>query len=118
MLGQILNELSQVDVWLDDQVSDIYHRQPLAQDWARVSKIGEELGEAINELILLTGQNPRKQQTDSLDPLLNELADVACTALLAMLHFTKDDAKVGVVMVDKVRSICRRMVEHRSHNKH
>lgn len=113
MLAQILIELAQVDAWLDDSVSPAYKAQPLAQDWARLSKIGEELGEAIDAFILHTGQNPRKPQADAMDEVLGELADVACTAILAMLHFTKDESKAGAVLVDKVQSIGRRMVQAR-----
>lgn len=111
MLAQILIELGQIDAWLDDAVSPAYKAQPLAQDWARLSKIGEELGEAIDAFILHTGQNPRKPQADAMDEVLNELADVACTAILCMLHFTKDESKAGAVLVDKVQSIGRRMAQ-------
>lgn len=111
MLGEMLAELSKVDAWIDSDGSDIYKTQPLAQDWARVAKIGEEFGEAVNELILFTGQNPRKQQTDSIQPLLGELADVVITAICAMIHFTKDGAQVGGILVDKTHAISARMVE-------
>lgn len=80
-----------IDEWLDSACSPDYQAQPLAQDWARVAKSVEEAGEAIAELILATGQNPRKPR----DPLaagrlLDELADVAWTGVLAIQHFTKD----------------------------
>lgn len=109
MLAQILIELAQVDAWLDDAVSPAYKAQPLAQDWARLSKVGEKLGEAIDAFILHTGQNPRKPQEDCMDEVLGELADVALTAILCMLHFTKDESKAGAVLVDKVQAIGRRM---------
>lgn len=110
MLGQLLFELAKVDKWLDDAVSQPYKDQPLAQDWARITKVSEELGEAVDEFILFTGQNPRKEQTFSIDPTLDELADTAITAILAMLHFTKDEARVGVILLNKVQAIVRRMV--------
>lgn len=111
MLGQMLAELAKVDAWIDEAGADIYKTQPLAQDWARVSKIAEELGEAVNELILFTGQSPRKPQTDNIRPLLDELADVVITAMCAMIHFTKDPAQVGGIIVDKTHAISTRMVE-------
>lgn len=80
-----------VDEWLDREVSGSYREQPLAQDWARVAKVAEEAGEAVAELILLTGQNPRKGKDDGArDRLLNELADTAMAAVYAIQHFTKD----------------------------
>ena len=88
-----------VDEWLDGHVAGEYLSQPLAQDWARVSKVIEECGEAIAELILCTGQNPRKP----LDPtayqrLLQELADTAMTGIYAIQHFTKDINKTEFIM--------------------
>jgi hypothetical protein len=79
-----------VDEILDRNVAQIYKDQPLAQDWARVSKGIEEKGEAIAELILATGQNPRKG-IDSLayERLMAELADTAMTYIYAIQHFTK-----------------------------
>lgn len=79
------------DRWLDAAVAAAYQDQPLAQDWARLAKVAEELGEAIAEMISFTGQNPRKPQ----DPaarwrLLAELADVCVTAILCTQHLTKD----------------------------
>lgn len=83
--------VKEVDEWLDRDCGRLYHEQPLAQDWARVAKMSEELGEAIAELILATCQNPRKP----LDPeaktrLLAELADAALTGVYAIQHFTKN----------------------------
>lgn len=72
ILSDSLIEL--IDNWLDEGVAEKYKDQPMAQDWARVSKIAEEVGEAIAELILATGQNP----------------DVVMTEILAIQHFTKD----------------------------
>lgn len=87
-------ELRQLVIWMDDdldgEVADRYYEQPLAQDWARVAKAGEEAGEAIDALIGVTGQNPRKGEYGSYNDLLNELADVALTGLYAIQHFTKN----------------------------
>jgi hypothetical protein len=85
--------VTEVDEILDRLVSTQYKDQPLAQDWARVAKIQEETGEAIAELILATGQNPRKPQDNhARERLLCELADTAMTAVYAIQHFTKDVA--------------------------
>lgn len=94
-----------VDAWLDSGASPDYQSQPMAQDWARVAKIAEEAGEAIAELILSTGQNPRKPH----DPaaagrMLDELADAAWAAILGIQHFTKD--------VDVTNAIIARRLDH------
>lgn len=80
-----------IDAWLDDNVSDSYKQQPLAQDWARISKVSEELGETISELILMSGQNPRKGTCpDARMAMLKEAAQTALTGILAIQHFTKN----------------------------
>jgi hypothetical protein len=91
----------EVDEHLDAGTGKPYRDQPLAQDWARVAKVTEEAGEAIAELILWTGQNPRKP----LDPaararLLKELADVAMTGVYAIQHFTKDAEVTSAVLAE------------------
>lgn len=87
-----------VDQYLDDNVSNQYRGEPLAQSAMRVGKIAEELGEAMSAFIGLTGQNPRKGYTHSTADLLDELADIALTALLAIQHFTKNTSETrGVI---------------------
>jgi hypothetical protein len=83
--------ITEIDNWLDEKPGIDYSDQPLAQDWARVAKITEEAGEAIAELILWTGQNPRKpQDPEAKERMLKELCDVILTGWLALQHFTKD----------------------------
>lgn len=81
----------QMDQWLDNKVGLQYEGQPLAQDWARIAKVGEEAGEAIQAFIGVTGQNPRKGAEGTMNDVLNELADTLFTCLLAIQHFTKAD---------------------------
>ncbi|HWR85627.1 MAG TPA: MazG-like family protein, partial [Rhodoglobus sp.] len=64
------------------------HRDPEAQLWGRVAKIAEEHGEAVAALIGMTGQNPRKGVTHGADQVIDELLDVAITALGAVEHLT------------------------------
>ena len=85
------DQITDIDEWLDSSVADRYQRESLGQDWARVSKAAEEVGEAIEALIAWTGQNPRKPQRDEArSELLKELADVALTGIYGIQHFTKD----------------------------
>jgi hypothetical protein len=91
--------ITEIDKWLDDYTGSMYREQPLAQDWARVNKIGEELGEVIAELILWTGQNPRKSISSiAKERMLYELADVVATATLAIQHFTKDEKETTAII--------------------
>lgn len=62
------------------------HRDPEAITWGRLAKIMEEGGEVIEAYIGLTGQNPRKGATHSREDVLDELLDVAITALGAYEH--------------------------------
>jgi NTP pyrophosphatase (non-canonical NTP hydrolase) len=101
--------LANIDQWLDTKVSMEYKSQPLAQDWARIGKVIEELGEAIRAMVGYTGQNPRKGVTHSQQEMLDELADTAITAILAMLHFTKNAAEAKDLIQSKVRAIEWRM---------
>jgi hypothetical protein len=91
------------DEWLDTKVGSLYKGQPLAQDWARISKVAEELGEAIEKFILATGQNPRKpQERTAMDDCLGELADVAWTGVLAIQHFTKSWAMTDRLLDERL----------------
>lgn len=104
------NEVVDVDDWLDTGVAEAYGRQNLAQDWARVAKIAEETGEAISELILATGQNPRKgTHPEARDRMLNEMADVALTAILGLQHFTKDSGETRGIVESRMTRIWNRM---------
>lgn len=117
--------IATVNRWLDAAVAETYQDQPLAQDWARVAKTAEEAGEAMAEaarldltaqdrarvdecmvkigrtidaLIAMTGQNPRKGVCGTQDAMLNELADVICTGMFAIQHFTGDSDQTAVII--------------------
>lgn len=87
-LGQQIAALS---TWVDRANA---HRDPEAQEWGRIGKIGEEFGEVIEAYIGLTGQNPRKGTTHTADDVLKELLDVAVTALGAWEHLTGNTGRV------------------------
>lgn len=111
--GQIL---TYVDKWLDDKVYNDYKDQPLAQHWARVAKVAEELGEAISCLIGVTGQNPRKGFTHTREQLLDELADTAITAIFAIQHFTKQQSDTRQIIREKMDAIYRRAYANNENN--
>jgi hypothetical protein len=98
-IGCLLQIVRDVDEWLDAAVSQDYKDQPLAQDWARVCKESEERGESIAELILATGQNPRKgTDPEAAGRLLMELADRVVTPFFAIQHFTKDERRTWAIV--------------------
>lgn len=99
-----------VDNWLDEDVPEYYKDQPLAQDWARISKVIEELGETISAIIGATGQNPRKGITHKSTDIVDELADVVMTGILAIQHFTKDAPATRDILLQKQAFIYRRMM--------
>jgi NTP pyrophosphatase (non-canonical NTP hydrolase) len=137
-------EVREIDKWLDGDVAMAYQHQPLAQDWGRVAKIAEELGEAleamteaateedyarlsamykalgraISALILSTGQNPRKPlDPEAFGAMLDELADVAMTAILAIQHFTKDTEATRDIVMGKLATIYLRMLSSKTGEK-
>lgn len=75
--------LVQISQWLD---SAQHGRDPEAVTWGRLAKITEEAGEVIAAYIGVTGQNPRKGITHTMDDVHAELLDVAVTALGAWEH--------------------------------
>lgn len=78
-------------------MSDVYQAAWEIRDWLdfhngtdqlelanRIMKVGEEFGEAVQAWIGYTGQNPRKGETHDLKDVVDELADVALSALVAI----------------------------------
>lgn len=104
--------IAAIDRWLDRSTSEDYLTNPLAMDWARIVKIGEEFGEVVEQFILTTGQNPRKGHTRDINPVLEELADVVVTALCAIQHFTKDASETDAIVNRKIDYVYNRMREH------
>lgn len=93
-----------LDRYLDEGVPEPYRTlQPLAQDWARIAKVGEEFGEVVDAYISYTGQNPRKldQPQKAMWHVYEELADVLLTGVYAMLHFAKDPTECRDIIVTR-----------------
>jgi hypothetical protein len=101
--------VARIDAHLDDNVAEVYKQQPLAQDWARISKVTEERGEAIAELIGMTGQNPRKGVHSTRERLYKELCDVIATGILALQHFTKDEDITAALIADHINYLWARI---------
>jgi hypothetical protein len=107
-----LDIIAAVDFWLDSAVSPVYHKQPLAQDYARAFKGIEELGEAFAAFLLLTGQNPRKldQMPATNEAFFAEMADAAWSIIFGIQHFSKDTAFTDQVMRDGLAKAGQRVV--------
>lgn len=108
--GQILRDLNVLDAWFSEHTSQEYKDQPLAGDCAQVIHMMEEAGEAAREFIKWTGQNSRKTQTETAGRFLQETADTVLTGILTLLHFTKDEAETGKILIERLRLYNARMV--------
>jgi len=97
--GEALVALSE---WIDRGNA---HKDAEAVLWGRIAKIGEEHGEAVAALIGFTGQNPRKGYTHSRDDVIEELLDVAVTALGAVEHLRGHDGRALAELDDKIRRV-------------
>lgn len=99
----LFEDIRDITAWLDTSNPASPH-----EDAMRVMKLMEESGEAAAAYVGLTGQNPRKGKTHTMDDLLSELADVAITALCAMQHFTQDEVVTRGHLAAKVDQIIKR----------
>lgn len=99
--------LAALSRWIDDAPANA-DRDPEAALWARVGKVGEEFGEAIQALIGATGQNPRKGVTHTLDDVIQELLDVALTALCAVEHMTGNGGRSMIAFDSKISRVYER----------
>lgn len=77
--------LTSLSRWIDAGNAD---RDPEALHLHRVIKVGEEAGEVVSAVIGWLGANPRKGYTHDRDDVIDELLDVAVTALGAIEHLT------------------------------
>lgn len=106
--GQALRDLglnmAVVSGWIDAAPANVA-RDPEAQTWGRLAKVAEESGEVIAAWIGATGQNPRKGVCDSDEHVVEELLDVALTALAAWEHMTGNKGGSGEAL--KAHTILR-----------
>lgn len=92
-----------INEWLDKSNTSV-----ASDDVMRVLKVMEEAGEAAGAYIGMTGQNPRKGVTHTRDEMMQELADVALTALCAIQHFTQDARRTEEIFAQKVNGVMLR----------
>lgn len=87
-------QLAELSDWIDAANA---HRDAESVTWGRIAKIAEENGEVIEAFIGATGQNPRKGQTHEVADVVDELYDVAITALGAVAHLFGNNRSVNVI---------------------
>lgn len=98
-------DLARLSQWLDDANT---LRAPEAVTWHRVMKIAEETGEVTKAMMGWTGANPRKGVTHGVSDVINELLDVAVTALCAAEHLTGNEGRSTDLLLDHVDFLVER----------
>ncbi|OJX93824.1 MAG: hypothetical protein BGO96_10060 [Micrococcales bacterium 73-15] len=91
--------------WIDTPNA---HRDPEAQAWSRIAKVSEENGEVVAAFIGAIGQNPRKGVTHTREDVVEELLDVALTALAAVEHLRGHDGAALDLLNDKLDRVAAR----------
>lgn len=92
-------QLAELSRWIDDSNT---HRDPEARTWGRIAKLAEETGEVVAAYIGATGQNPRKGVTHTDQEVVNELLDVAVTALAAVEHLLGNGGSALACLVVRI----------------
>jgi hypothetical protein len=77
----------------------------------RIMKVGEEFGEAVAAYIGMTGQNPRKGVTHTVDDLTAELCDVIVTAMVALASVAGDAGQAGQLIDRHLSKRFARLIE-------
>lgn len=103
-MERVINELR---MWLDTHAeSEPSWRVTILM---RILKVQEEAGEVASAVVGATGQNPRKGVTHSWHDVMEELTDVAVTAMVAMA--TIDHASWYDIMNSRVQ-LLRERAQH------
>lgn len=97
--------LAALSRWID---AGNAHRDPEAVTWGRLAKLSEESGEVIAAFIGATGQNPRKGVTATTGDVVEELLDVAVTALGAIEHLTGHQSSALDRLEEKILAVAQR----------
>jgi NTP pyrophosphatase (non-canonical NTP hydrolase) len=106
-MTETATSLAALSTWLDSENQKM-GRDGEAITWGRLAKVGEECGEVIAAWIGATGQNPRKGFTHTPSDVIEELLDVAVTALGAVEHMVGNDGKSMALLEDKIRRVVAR----------
>lgn len=100
-------ELLRLSKWIDAGNAG---RDPEAVTLHRVIKLAEEAGEVVTALIGALGANPRKGVTNGMEKVLDELLDVAITALGAYEHLDGHSGHALYRLERKIEAVVKRAV--------
>lgn len=92
--------------WID---AGNWDRDPEALTLHRLFKITEEAGEVVSATIGALGANPRKGVTNTFEAVLEELLDVAVTALGAYEHVDGHQGRAISELEGKIRRVRERV---------
>jgi len=105
LVGRASRALIAMSAWIDEANA---HRDAEAAMLHRLIKITEENGEVILALIGALGSNPRKGVTNGWDKVLDELLDVAVTALGAYEHLDGHRGRAIPALLEKIEAVAIR----------
>lgn len=103
--AESLDALIALSKWIDEANS---HRDPETVTIHRLFKLTEEAGEVATAAIGAFGANPRKGVTNGFDEVLDELLDVAITALGAYEHLQGYEGNSMTDLHAKILKVARR----------
>lgn len=103
--AESLEALIALSKWIDEANS---HRDPETVTIHRLFKLTEEAGEVATAAIGAFGSNPRKGVTNGFDEVLDELLDVAITALGAYEHLQGYEGNSMTDLHAKILKVARR----------
>lgn len=103
-VAEICAAIAIVDQHLDDAAPEVYQgdhpASRIANMQRRIGKAQLEAAEAMEELSLLTGENPRKgAHPEARERMLDELGDTAAAALLGIQSQVKDTEVTWAIFV-------------------
>jgi NTP pyrophosphatase (non-canonical NTP hydrolase) len=110
---ELLEAVEFVNASIDASAAPAYQAQPLAQRWARVTKVCEESGEVWRAFSKLTGENPRKGVCGTWEELLGELGDCVSAALCAIQHETQDTKATWAIVSAALLKAANRVDDYR-----
>jgi NTP pyrophosphatase (non-canonical NTP hydrolase) len=103
--------LSAISKWIDGAPANA-GKSPLENLLLRTTaKLSEEVGEVGAALIGMTGQNPRKGVTHTIEDVRKELLDVALTALAAVEHISGNNGTTVYQLNEHIFNVYNRMAE-------
>lgn len=105
LVGRASRALIAMSSWIDEANAA---RGAEAAMLHRLIKITEENGEVVLALIGALGANPRKGVTNGWDKVLNELLDVAATALGAYEHLDGHRGRAIPALLEKIEAVAVR----------